>query len=226
MKKDFSNSEKSTPGGRLSAEDQRLLAILDSLLLGVMLIEPDDHRIVYVNAEAARMMDRTQADLLDQVCHDYICPCALGKCPITDLHQHIDRSTRFVIDGRGKEVPILKSVKQIWFDKREHLLETFMDIRDVTEKERLVGVLEMAGAAAHHLSQPLQALLFDLDDLKKSLPRSWSGRLQEMQSTAAQMRTTIKSIQDITRYRTTEYIEGTRIVDIDGAAASGRPQTP
>jgi len=181
-------------------------------------MDPREHRIVYVNSEAARMMDRPQSEMLNRVCHNYICPFAQGKCPITDLGQKIDRSKRCVIDRTGQEIPILKSVKRIQFNQQEHLLETFMDISDVTEKERLVGVLEMAGAAAHHLSQPLQALMFDLDDLLKEIPEEWSGRLNKMLESTTRMQAVIKNIQEITRYQTEEYIQGARIVDIDGAS--------
>ena len=202
----------------LSQEDRRLLLILDGLLLGVIIMDPREHRIVYVNSEAARMMDRPQSEMLNRVCHNYICPFTRGKCPITDLGQQIDRSKRCVIDRTGQEIPILKSVKRIRFNTREHLLETFMDISDVTEKERLVGVLEMAGAAAHHLSQPLQALMFDLDDLLTKIPERWSDRLNAVLESAGRMQGVIRNIQEITRYQTEEYIQGARIVDIDGAS--------
>ncbi len=204
--------------GSLSPEDSRLLLILDTLLLGVIIMDPCEHRIVYVNSEAARMMGRPQSEMLNRVCHHYICPFARGKCPITDLGQQIDRSKRCVIDHTGQEVPILKSVKRIQFKRQEHLLETFMDISAVSEKERLAGVLEMAGAAAHHLSQPLQALMFDLDDLFKQIPKRWAGRLDAMLESARRLQKTIRNIQKITRYQTREYLEGTRIVDIDGAS--------
>lgn len=69
----------------LSQEDRRLLLILDGLLLGVIIMDPREHRIVYVNSEAARMMDRPQSEMLNRVCHNYICPFTRGKCPITDL---------------------------------------------------------------------------------------------------------------------------------------------
>ena len=203
----------------LSLEDKRLLLILDTLLLGVIIIDAREHRIVYVNAEAAAMLGRPQAEMLNRVCHNYICPFSRGKCPITDLGQQLDRSTRCVIDHTGQTVPILKSVKHIQFNGRSNLLETFMDIRDVSEKERLVGVLEMAGAAAHHLSQPLQALMFDLDDLEREIPQRWSNKVQEMLESAKEMQGVIRNIQEITRYQTREYVHGARIVDIDGASA-------
>ena len=205
--------------GSLSPEDSRLLLILDTLLLGVIIIEPSEHRIVYVNSEAARMIDRPPSEMINRVCHDYICPFARGKCPITDLKQQIDRSERCVIDSTGQKAPILKSVKRIWFNTKEHLLETFMDIGDFTEKERLAGVLEMAAAAAHHLSQPLQALIFDLDDLSNKIPDRWSGRLNDMLEFTSKMQKIIGNIQQITRYQTKEYIQGTRIIDIEGSAS-------
>lgn len=203
----------------LNPEDKRLLLILDTLLLGVIIINPHEHRIVYVNSEATRMMGRPQTEMLNQICHNHICPFARGKCPITDLGQQIDRSARCVIDSTGAEVPILKSVKRIRFMAQDHLLETFMDNRAVAEKERLAGVLEMAGAAAHNLSQPLQALMFDLDDLNKKAPQRWSDKLTTMQESVEEMRDVIRNIQAITRYQTREYVHGARIIDIVGASA-------
>jgi signal transduction histidine kinase len=77
----------------------------------------------------------------------------------------------------------------------------------------------MAGAAAHNLSQPLQALMFDLDDLNKKVPQRWSDKLKTMQESVEEMRDVIRNIQAITRYQTREYVHGARIVDIDGASA-------
>jgi signal transduction histidine kinase len=207
--------------GKLSPEDNRLLSILDELLMGVIIINPKEHRIVFVNSEAARMMNRPRSEILNRLCHDYICPAARGQCPITDLEQQIDQSERCVIDSMGQEVPIMKSVKRIQFNAEDHLLEMFLDISAVTEKERLAGVLEMAGAAAHHLSQPLQALILDLYYLADGIPDQWAKKFDEMLQSAMRMRRIIRNIQEITQYKTKEYVQGTRIVDIDGFAGPG-----
>jgi len=203
-------------GWPANSQDKRLLSILDSLFLGAVIIDPHRHRVVYVNREAAVIMNREPADMIGRVCHEYICLAAVGKCPITDLKQHVDQSERCVLDRSGKRVPILKSVKKIQLDGREHLLETFMDISDVKEKERLKGALEMAGAASHHLGQPLQALLIYAEELRQTLSNSSSCHFMEkMMGSIEKLKEVIKKIQRITCYETKEYATGINIVDID-----------
>jgi signal transduction histidine kinase len=202
-----------------STADKRLTAILDSLLIGAVIIDPARHRIVYVNAEAAAMINSPVADMLGNVCHQFICPAAAGECPITDLQQDIDHSERCVLNHAGEKVPILKTVKKIQFAGRDHLLETFMDISAVKEKERLQGVLEMAGAASHHLGQPLQILLTGIEYLDRHPSENQHhDMVAEMLKATRNLKTIIHRIQNITQYETEEYVKGKRIVDIEKAS--------
>ncbi len=210
------------PNQQLTESDQRLVQILDSLLLGVVIIDPRQHTVIYANQEAARMMVRTPAELLGHVCHNFICPVAVGKCPITDLEQEIDRSERCVLTHDGRQLPILKTVKKIEFLGRIHLLETFMDISALKEKERLMGVLEMAGAASHHLGQPLQIIMTSVELLQKPHSEQVARNLNsKIMNSLCRLKETNDKIQNITRYRTEEYVEGKRIVDI---AKSSSPE--
>lgn len=202
-----------------SGADRRLTTILDALLVGVVIIDPDRHRIVYANAEAAAMVGRPAMELAGRTCHQVICPAAVGQCPITDLHQDIDHSERCVLDPSGNRVPILKTVKKIPFAGRPHLLETFMDISAVKEKERLAGVLEMAGAASHHLGQPLQILLTGSEYLRRhSLPKASAEVVDEMLTAAHRLKSIVHRIQNITHYQTEEYLRGRHIVDLNNAS--------
>ena len=202
-----------------NAADRRLTSILDVLLLGVVIIDPLKHRIVYANAEAAALIGRAVADMVGHVCHNFICPVAAGQCPITDLRQEIDHSERCVLNRAGEKIPILKTVKKIAFAGRGHLLETFMDISAVKEKERLGGVLEMAGAAAHHLGQPLQILLTGARYLHSHPSAEVSIEVaEELLKAIHRLKSVIHRIQNITRYETEEYYRGRRIVDIDRAS--------
>jgi signal transduction histidine kinase len=200
---------------QLNSEDRRLVQILDSLLLGTVIIDPREHAILYANQEAARMMDRMPGELVGHLCHNFICPVAVGKCPITDLQQEIDRSERCVLTRDGRMLPILKTVCKIEFIGRPGLLETFMDISALKEKERLMGVLEMAGAAAHYMGQPLQIIMTSAEMLQKSRSESFALNLNaKILGSTHRLKAIIEKIRNITRYQTEEYIQGKRIVDI------------
>ena len=203
-----------------SAADRRLTAILDALLLGAIIIDPERHLIVYANAEAAAIIGSPVEEMQGRVCHQFICPVAVGQCPITDRHQEIDHSERCVLNRDGEKIPLLKTVKKIPFAGRGHLLETFRDISSLKEKERLQGVLEMAGAAAHHLGQPLQILLTGIEYLSRQ-PSSGASQdlVEEMLRAVRNLKSIIHRIQNITRYKTEEYVLGKRIVDLDESSA-------
>jgi len=203
------------PTEPLCREDRNLLTILDSLFMGIMIIDPAEHVIVYANREAAEMMSRKPGEIVGRICHDRVCPAEFGKCPITDLGQDIDHSERCVLNHRREKVPIIKTVKWISFRGRPHLLESFLDISTVKEKERLEGVLEMAGAAAHHLSQPIQVLLSGANYLQRD---KFDPPVREMAAmmldAVNQLSDRVQRIQAITRYENEDYLKGKRIVDV------------
>jgi len=102
-------------------------------------------------------------------------------------------------------------------------LETFMNIGDIKERERLEGVLEMAGAAAHHIAQPLQAIINCVHSLERNGSTDKTPVLLDLMMTSAiKMGEIVKKLQRITRYQTEEYIDGLRIVDLTQATLPER----
>jgi signal transduction histidine kinase len=89
------------------------------------------------------------------------------------------------------------------------------------QRERLEGVIEMAGAACHELAQPLQSLSgyshLLLTDLSEDNPLF--GQIKKIQGMVNQLGQITKKIMHITRYETKEYIEGYKIIDIDKASS-------
>lgn len=89
------------------------------------------------------------------------------------------------------------------------------------EKERLQGVLEMAGAVCHEINQPLQAII-GYSELLLMTPEEERAKdtdsLATIQSQAARIGNITKKLSGITRYRTLDYSGTTRIVDIWGAS--------
>jgi len=80
------------------------------------------------------------------------------------------------------------------------------------EKERVQGVLETAGAACHELNQPLQFIYYLLDEISGENPQSES--VKEMKKQCDRIREITNKLESITTYETTDYIQGSRIIDI------------
>ena len=89
------------------------------------------------------------------------------------------------------------------------------------EREKLQGVLEMAGAVCHELNQPLQVLLgycgLLLRDMSQDNPLY--GYVDEIRGRVSRMGEITGKLMGITAYETKEYLEGTKIIDIDKASS-------
>jgi CheY-like chemotaxis protein len=90
------------------------------------------------------------------------------------------------------------------------------------EKERLVGVLEMAGAVCHELNQPLQVIQLYSDAIAIDLGLDANTResLEQIKKQSSRMGKITKKIMHITKYASREYLEGVRIVDIERASSA------
>ena len=152
---------------------------------GIVIIDAKTHRIVDANPEALKLMGVSKYQVVDSICHNYICPTDIGSCPITDKGQKVDNSERVLITRDGKRIPILKTVVSINFDGREHLLETFLDITQLKllqEKleflattDSLTGILnrrhfielsEKEMSRARRSLAPLSIAMIDIDHFK------------------------------------------------------------
>ncbi len=130
----------------LQESERRLETILSSVQAGIVVIDAETHVIVDANPVAIELIGEPKEQIVGHVCHKFICPAEVGKCPITDLGQTVDRSERVLLNASGERVPILKSVVPIVMDGRQYLLESFFDITErkaaEAERERLLAALE------------------------------------------------------------------------------------
>jgi PAS domain S-box-containing protein len=120
---------------RVIMENQdRMDLVFNSIQAGILVIDRETHFITYANKAAAKMMGATPDNIMDRLCHKYICPAEKGKCPITDLGQSVDNSEKCVLTVTGAKVPILKTVVEGELAGRKVLIESFVDI---TERKKL-----------------------------------------------------------------------------------------
>ncbi len=231
----FSSGEDITERKRaedtLRENEGRLKTILDSMQSGILIVDADKHVIVDVNPVAADLIGAPKEEIVGRVCHNFVCPAEKGKCPITDLGQTIDKSERVLLNVKGERIPILKTVTPTILHGRRHLIDSFMDItehkraqEDRVQREKLQGVIEMAGAVCHELNQPLQAVSgyseLLMGDVSEDNPLY--GDIKKIKAEISRMGQITRKLMHITRYETKDYIEGAKIIDIDRASDKGR----
>lgn len=98
-----------------------------------------------------------------------------------------------------------------------------MELGEALDKRgKIQGVLEMAGAVCHELNQPLQAIMghvqLALLDIEDGTPVHET--MQTIKSQVDRMAEITNKLMRITRYETREYLNGTKIVDIDRSTAT------
>jgi len=131
---DISHRKKVEEG--LIESEQFMKAILDAVHTGILIIDPETHRIIDANPAIVATIGEERERIIGRVCHQYVCPAELGHCPITDLGQKVDNSERILITAQGDKIPVLKTVSSITLRGRECLLESIVDISDLKRAER------------------------------------------------------------------------------------------
>ncbi len=148
---DVTHKKSAEEALRANLDIQR--TIMDSVDAGIILIDPETHAIQAINSAAADLFGAPADDAIGKICHEYLCPAEMGRCPITDLAQEVERSERVLIKADKSRLAILKTVKRIMLNGRPLLLESFMDITErkraeqqlALERERLANIIKGTG---------------------------------------------------------------------------------
>ena len=109
--------------------------LLDNIDAGIAIIDAETHVIEQLNKKGEELFGSNAEQIVDRVCHSFLCPAEQGCCPMTDLGQTVDTSDRVLIRADGSQLPILKSVRIIRINGKEKLLETFVNISDRKQAE-------------------------------------------------------------------------------------------
>lgn len=151
-------------------ELKRIGTILDNIECGIVIVDAQTHELLDINPVAERMYAGDKNTVIGKRCHKFICPAEKGSCPITDLHQEVNRSERMLIRADGTTLPIIKSVAKIWYNEKPALLESFTDITNLKkaeEKLRLLEIAEQSNRAkseflsrmSHEMRTPMNAII-------------------------------------------------------------------
>jgi len=153
--------------------EKRLETILNSAQAGILLIDPQTHKIIYANQAVVDITGITRDNLQGQKCQNFICPTTEGRCPITDDLQKMDNSERSILTSDGREIPILKTVTKVKINGKEHLVESFIDIserknaeeklRESEERYRTLYLTMQEGVAQYRMHYDANGAAFDYE---------------------------------------------------------------
>ncbi|MCD4695666.1 MAG: PAS domain S-box protein [Bacteroidales bacterium] len=116
------------------------LQILNQIQAGVMIIDYYSHKIEDINEAGLQMIGAIKKDVIGKICHHFVCPSSKGKCPICDLGKKVDKAEEIMLTAKGEQIPILKTVNAITLNGKKKLIETFVDISDLTRaREKIIN---------------------------------------------------------------------------------------
>ncbi len=128
--------------------------IIENIPIGMMIIGKDKV-IQKINKAALAMTGYdSKEDIIGQICHKNICPAQIGKCPITDLKQKVDKSEKTVICKDGQKIQVYKTALPMQLNGKDVIIEAFMDI----------GLLKKAETELRESEKRLQAVMETIAD--------------------------------------------------------------
>ena len=189
--------------------------------------------ISYWNEAAERIFGYTKKEAIDQNLHTLLVPKkylevftkGFKNFKTTGQGSAIGKTIELSAFRKdGTEFPMELSLSSFQLRNQWYALGVVRDIshRKLAEKERLKkeklhGVLEMAGAACHELNQPLQIVSGYYELFLNEIPEDHPliENLNIIRDQIERMARITKKIMKITKYRTKPYIKGSMIIDID-----------
>jgi PAS domain S-box-containing protein len=189
--------------------------------------------ISYWNEAAERIFGYTKQEVIDKDLHRLLVPKkyleafmkGFNKFKNTGQGSAIGKTIEMsAIRKDGTEFPMELSLSSFQLRSRWYALGVVRDVSDRKQaekerlkKEKLQGVLEMAGAACHELNQPLQIMSGYLELLISDIPDGHPliANLNIIREQIEKMARITKKIMKITKYRTKPYVQGSMIIDID-----------
>ena len=230
MKKD-KNQKKSVKerDENLTNQQKILEKILESSPVGICLVE--NRVFKWVNNEMLKMFgyekkedfENADAHMIYNSYEDYE---TAGQIIFQDLKEM--GKSDFDFDLKRKDGTIFKAHIIITSPGIENSIKsTIVIITDISqrevvqkaklEKEKLQGVLEMAGAVCHEINQPLQTIM-GYSTLYQDNDIISSREMNHIKTQAKRIGEITKRLSNITHYKTINYPGDTKIVDIWGSS--------
>jgi len=148
---------------KIKSSEKKFRTIWSNTSAGMMIIDEKTHKIISVNPEIIKLTEFDKEEIEGHICHNFICPNELGRCPISDLKQDINHSETTLITKNKEIIPVLKSASITEIDDRKVILENIIDLR--RQKEAELDLLSYIRETALRIKNPVDIVKQYLNDL-------------------------------------------------------------
>lgn len=222
-----------TPGhwpastGILGPESSAAETAADALIIASLDLKG---RIVDINGSGLALLNVTGGDIYGRQLMTLIDPAYkdLYMLFLSDLFRLGQQETLLRIkDAHGRQRQLELQASLVLNEGVPHHIKAVA--RDVTDqvqqrrrslrRQKLQGVLEMAGGVAHRMSQPLTIITNIVEEMAQEGFEDYHDpgkiRLKRLSSQVRELNTLIRKVKRINSYATTEYVDGQMIIDLE-----------
>ncbi len=214
---------------------QVFIALGDSVKDAILMMD-NEGRVSYMNKSARAMFGYSNEEIIGMPLHETLASPEYAGDYTRGFHHFktigqggaIGKSLEVeALHRDGRVIPIELSLSAVKIRDHWHAIGILRDIsghrqagEDRLRREKLVGVLEMAGAVCHELNQPLHVIggYSELLQLKMHENDPLYPKLKIITEQVATLGAITAKLSKITTYETCDYIGGKKIIDIDKSA--------
>ena len=215
----------------LEQQEDFLQQVIDNLNADVFVLD-NEFRFVMINRVFLENHGLTESEVLGKPCHWILRVGGGSERPIKRVLEE-NRAIIYTraVEQKNQSIHLEVAASPVSLYNREGRADFIIGtIRDVTDhvrlqkeqraRERLQGVVEMAGAAVHELNTPVFSALGTVQLLAERLDES-DARYGDLKTIARNLKTIselTRKMGRITRYEPKDYVGDVKIVDIDKAS--------
>ncbi|MBI5585143.1 MAG: diguanylate cyclase [Deltaproteobacteria bacterium] len=137
---------------KLKEKEELWKIIMESVGVGVVLIDQQSLTIVEANPFAAQMIGSSRDQVVGRPCRQFFHAGEDGRCPLK-ASSRSEKTERVLKTAQGGRIPILKTVVPVVKDGHPYLLESFIDLTEQRQAEealsqanaRLQGIVQEVG---------------------------------------------------------------------------------
>jgi PAS domain S-box-containing protein len=143
----------------LMKDEEYFRTVMNSIQAGIAIVDTETFTIVDANPAAAEILRVPREKLIGSSCKDYICKKDCDRCPVIQEKMVVANKEVEMNAGGGTTIPVLKTVTEVMFRGKKHLLETFIDITERKKNEEALRTSEVRYKAIFESSHDAIMLL-------------------------------------------------------------------
>ncbi len=171
--------------------------IINSAPVGIAVIDPYKKKIVDINRKALEMFNTNRKEIFGGSCENLICSSKGQNCIYRDLKAPVLNQQIRIKKENGQSLVLLKSIVPLQYDKKDCLVEAFIDITAQYQNKK---ELEEAKEAVDLYNEELQKAIQHANEFAQKAAIANEAKTQFLSNMSHELRTPMHGILSYSRF--------------------------